>query len=76
MKKMLWYRPAIRWYNPATRTKEYADAPMADAQAIEMLSGDPDSSEFIAVYRRLRESHSIVEALIYTGEHFRNVYGR
>jgi hypothetical protein len=74
MRKMHWHRPAIRWYNPATRTMEDADAPMADAQAIEMLSGDPDSCEFIAQYRRWRQSHGTVEALIYTGEYFRDLH--
>ncbi len=69
-----WYRPAIRWYNPATRRMEDADAPMADAQAIEMLSGDPDANEFIAQYRRMREVHDVVEALIYTGEYFRDLH--
>jgi hypothetical protein len=36
-----------------------------------MLSGHPDSEQFIEVYRRLRSRHpEIVQALIFTGETF------
>lgn len=60
----------IRWYNPKTRREEEVPAPMADAQAIEMLSGHPNSAEFIEEYRRKRMNGGIVEALISTGEFF------
>ena len=69
-----WYRLGIRWYNPVIRTMEDADAPMAAAQAIDMLSGAPDSNEFIAQYRLWRQNHGTVEALLYTGEYFRDLH--
>jgi hypothetical protein len=60
----------MNWYNPTTGRTEDADAPMSEAQAIEMLSGHPNSGEFIAEYHRKRMSSGIVEALISTGEFF------
>jgi hypothetical protein len=61
----------IRWYNPTRRVEEEVPAPMSEAHAIEMLSGHPDSEQFIEVYRRLRSRHpEIVQALIFTGETF------
>jgi hypothetical protein len=38
------------WYNPTKRIMESVPAPLVDAQAIEMLSGHPDSDEFIEIY--------------------------
>ena len=64
-------RETMRWYNPTRRVEEEVPAPMSEAQAIEMLSGHPDSEQFIEVYRRLRSRHpEIVQALIFTGETF------
>ena len=61
----------MRWYNPTRRVEEEVPAPMSEAQAIEMLSGHPDSEQFIEVYRQLRNRHpEIVQALIFTGETF------
>ena len=61
----------MRWYNPTTKEEEEVPAPMSDAQAIEMLSGHPDSDRFIEEYRRLSETHPYtVDALILTGETF------
>jgi hypothetical protein len=61
----------IRWYNPVRRVEEKVPAPMSDAQAIEMLSGDEDSDRLIEVYRQLRNRHpEIVQALILTGATF------
>ena len=61
----------MRWYNPTRRVEEEVPAPMSEAQAIEMLSGHPDSEQFIEVYRQLRNRHpEIVQALIFTGEAF------
>ena len=37
--------PTMRWYNPTRRVEEEVPAPMSDAQAIEMLSGRPDSDQ-------------------------------
>jgi hypothetical protein len=61
----------MRWYNPTSRVEEEVPAPISEAQAIEMLSGHPDSEQFIEVYWRLRSRHpEIVQALIFTGETF------
>ena len=61
----------MRWYNPTRRVEEEVPAPMSEAQAIAMLSGRPDSEQFIEVYQRLRNRHpEIVQALIFTGETF------
>jgi hypothetical protein len=61
------------WYNPKSRTTEDVPAPLVDAQAIEMLSGHPDSDEFIEEYRLWRKSCGIIEALQYTGDTFRKI---
>jgi hypothetical protein len=61
----------MRWYNPMRRVEEEVSRPESDAQAIEMLSGHPDSDWFIEVYRRMRSGNpEIVQALIFTGETF------
>jgi uncharacterized short protein YbdD (DUF466 family) len=61
----------MRWYNPTRRVEEEVLAPMSDAQAIEMLSGDPDSDQFVEVYRQMRgRNPDLVQALIFTGETF------
>jgi hypothetical protein len=61
----------MQWYNPARRAEEEVPAPMSDAQSIELLSGHPDSDEFIEEYRRWRATESdVVGALILTGEAF------
>jgi hypothetical protein len=58
----------MHWYNPKSRLNEEVPAPMSDAQAIELLSGHPDSDEFIEEYRRWRAREpDVVEALIRTG---------
>jgi hypothetical protein len=62
-------RPTMRWYNPIRRVEEEVPAPMSEAQAIEMLSGYPDSDWFITVYRQMRSRHpDIVQALLFTGD--------
>jgi len=43
--------------------------PPSDARAIELLSGHPDSDEFIEEYR-WRKTHDIEKAMIITGEVF------
>jgi hypothetical protein len=61
----------MHWYNPTTRTEEDVPVPISDAQAIEMLSGHPNSDGFVEEYRRLRATQpAVVEALILTGEEF------
>jgi len=47
--------PKICCYNP-TRHDEDVPTPLNDARAIEMLSGHPDSEEFIEEYRRRRKT--------------------
>lgn len=37
----------VRWYNPKSRSEEEILAAMSEAQAIEMLSGHPESDKFI-----------------------------
>ena len=41
----------LQWYTPARRVEEEVPAPMLDAQSIELLSGPPDSDDFIEEYR-------------------------
>jgi hypothetical protein len=43
------------WYNPITRTSERVQAPSTDEEALEMLSGHPDSGRFVERYVVLRE---------------------
>ena len=62
------------WYNPTTQTMEDVSDPLVDAQAIEMLSGHPDSDEFIEEYRVWRSRCGIVEALKCTGDMFRMIH--
>jgi len=60
------------WYNPTTRTSESVQAPSTDEQAIRMLSGTPESAEFVGEYRELRRSGSPIEqALVLVGHEFR-----
>jgi hypothetical protein len=50
------------WYNVTRGTLESVPAPVGDAQAIEMLSGHPNSGEFIEEYRRKRRLPSMLNA--------------
>ena len=60
------------WYNPTISTSQRVEAPATDEQAIRMLSGTPDSAEFIKEYCRLRRSGSPIEqVLILVGHEFR-----
>lgn len=60
------------WYNPKTRTSERVAPPSTDEQAMRMLTGDPDSAEFIKEYSKLRRSGtSIEQALVLVGHEFR-----
>jgi uncharacterized short protein YbdD (DUF466 family) len=61
----------MHWYDPLTKQEEDVPAPMSYAQAIEMLSGHPDSDRFIEEYRRLSATHpDTIDALTLTGETF------
>jgi type II secretory pathway component PulF len=60
------------WYNPTTRTSERVEAPSTDEQAVQMIAGDQDSSEFIKEYCELRRSGTPIEqALVLVGHEFR-----
>jgi hypothetical protein len=60
------------WYNPTTRTSERVQAPSTDEQALQLLAGAPDSTDFIAEYLELRRSGSPIEqALVLVGHEFR-----
>ena len=60
------------WYNPTIRASERVEAPSTDEQALRMLSGTPDSAEFIKEYRELRRSGTPIElALVLVGHEFR-----
>jgi hypothetical protein len=60
------------WYNPASRTSEKVEAPSTEEQALQMLSGTPESAEFIAEYLELRRWGSPIEqALVMVGHEFR-----
>jgi len=60
------------WYNPTIRTSGRVAAPSSDRQAIQMLSGTPDSAEFIEEYCELRRSGTpIAQALVLVGHEFR-----
>jgi hypothetical protein len=60
------------WYNPITRTSERVEAPSTDEQAIQMLAGTKDSTEFIKEYCELRRSGAPIEqTLVLVGHEFR-----
>ena len=60
------------WYNPTTRTSERVAAPSTDEQAVDMLTGEPDSAEFLKEYNKLRDSGTPIEpALVLVGHGFR-----
>jgi hypothetical protein len=62
--------PKMYCYNPKTRHEEDVPTPPNDARAIEMLTGHPDSEEFIEEYGRRRKTHGIEKAMIITREAF------
>ena len=60
------------WYNPTTGTSARVAAPSTDEEAIDMLTGDPDSAEFVEEYIKLRRSGTPIEqALVLVGHEFR-----
>src|SRR3954453_21217608 len=61
------------WFNVTRGTMEHVASPVCDAQAIQMLTGHPNSSEFIEEYRGQRQTLGIVEALQRTGDTFRMI---
>ena len=62
----------MRWYNPKTRCSEDVPAPVIDAEALEILSGDPNSRAFSEEYEKLRgEGMDVGQALIFVGHRVR-----
>ena len=60
------------WYNPTTRASERVAAPSTDEQALDMLSGDTNSAQFVEQYLKLRHSGTPIEqALVLVGHEFR-----
>ena len=58
----------MRWYNPMTEKVEDVRAPSTDEEALEMLSGHPDSGRLVERYVVLREEGLGVEqALSFVG---------
>ncbi len=62
----------MHWYNPKEVRVEDVRAPSTDEEALEMLSGHPDSGRFVERYVVLREEGLGVEqALVFVGHHLR-----
>ena len=58
----------MHWYNPKEGRVEDVRAPSTDEEALEMLSGHPDSGRFVERYVVLREEGMGVEqALVFVG---------
>jgi hypothetical protein len=65
-------RRTMHWYNPMTRSAEDVPAPTTDEEALEILSGDPNSGAFLEEYEKLRgEGMGVGQALIFVGHRFR-----
>jgi hypothetical protein len=62
----------MHWYNPKVGKVEDVRAPSTDEEALEMLSGHPDSDGFVERYVVLREEGmSVEQALVFVGHRFR-----
>jgi hypothetical protein len=62
----------MHWYNPKTGKVEDVRAPSTDEEALEMLSGHPDSGRLVESYVVLREEGLDVEqALLFVGHRLR-----
>jgi hypothetical protein len=60
------------WYNPTTQTSERVVAPSTDEEAVDILTGDLDSAEFVKEYNKLRDSgRPIEQALVLVGHESR-----
>ncbi len=60
------------WYNPTTGASERVAAPSTDEVAMEMLTGDAGSAEFVEEYLKLRSSDTPIEqALVLVGHEAR-----
>ena len=62
----------MHWYNPGAGKVEEVGAPSTDEEALEMLSGHPDSGRLVERYVVLREEGLGVEqALVFVGHRLR-----
>jgi hypothetical protein len=62
----------MHWYNPKEGKVEEVGAPSTDEEALEMLSGHPDSDGLVERYVVLREEGLGVEqALVFVGHSLR-----
>ena len=62
----------MRWYNPEAGKMANVRAPSTDEEALEMLSGYPDSGRLVERYVVLREEGLGVEqALVFVGHGLR-----
>ena len=62
----------MHWYNPTTQISERVVAPSTDEEAVNMLTGDLDSPEFVKEYNKLRDSGTPIEqALVLVGHECR-----
>ena len=62
----------MHWYNPGAGKVEEVGAPSTDEEALEMLSGHPDSGRLVERYVVLREEGLGVEqALVFVGHSLR-----
>jgi hypothetical protein len=62
----------MHWYNPKEGRVEDLRGPSTDEEALEMLSGHPDSGRFVERYVVLREEGMGVEqALVFVGHRLR-----
>ena len=62
----------MHWYNPKEGKVEDVRAPSTDEEALEVLSGHPDSDGLVERYVVLREEGLGVEqALVFVGHHLR-----
>ncbi len=60
------------WYNPTTHISERVLAPSTDEEAVDMLTGDLDSAEFVKEYNKLRDAGTPIEqALVVVGHESR-----
>jgi hypothetical protein len=62
----------MHWYNPKAGRVEDVRAPSTDEEALEMLSGHPDSDGLVERYVVLREEGlGVEEALVFVGHRLR-----
>jgi hypothetical protein len=72
-RRFAWERRShMHWYNPKEGKVEDVKGPSTDEEALEMLSGHPDSEGFVERYVVLREEGlGVQQALVFVGHHLR-----